>query len=107
MLLRDLKVEAVTLGASYSDMIASRIRDFIGNDTYELQERLKKHQHAGLLIPRGRPSAEFIKKNGPILNKKATFYFPEAFCRTIRKAARNTRIPISTLVTFALLNKKK
>lgn len=101
-LLRALKLEAVNFGATYSDMLASRIRDFLGNDIIDLQQRIKKHQHAGVFIRRGRPSADFIQKNGPIINKKATFYFPESLCRMIRKSCRYTNLPVSSLITLAL-----
>lgn len=101
-LLRSLKLEAVNSGATYSDMLASRIRSFLGNDICDLQQRIKKHQHAGDFIHRGRPTADFIQKNGPIINKKATFYFPVSLCRTIRKSARNTNLPVSSLITLAL-----
>lgn len=106
-LLRNLKLEAVTLGASYSDMLANRISNFLGNDSFDFQKKIVKYQHAGILtcIRKGRPSKDFIKKNGNIFNKKATFYFPESLYQLIRKSARTTRLPLSTIVTLALSEK--
>jgi len=102
VLLQSIKVESVKDDVTYSDRIASLLKKFITQYPTDTVEFVKKYQHYVNFIPRGRPSGEFLKSHGPVLQKKATFYVNKKLTGRLSRRSRDVGLSVSCLTELAI-----